>query len=183
MNRIIELLFEAKMLRQINRSGYAFLGNGRESVAEHTFMTAFICFVMARMEPDVDEGRMIGMALLHDLPEARTGDFNYVQKKYADIRENDAITDLINGISFGNNIQALLDEFNQRETKEAMLVNDADQLSFILELKHLKDVGARGPEKWLPVVVNRLKTPAGKKIAAGILKSNWDDWWLNGYAE
>ena len=106
-----------------------------------------------------------------------------VQKKYADIKENKAITDLIKGISFGNNMQNLMDEFNQGETKEAKLVYDADQLSFVLELKHLQDVGAKGPEKWLPIVVQRLKTSTGKKMAASILESSWDDWWLNGYSE
>ncbi len=183
MKRIADLLFEVKMLKEINRSGYAFLGSGRESVAEHSFMTAFICFMISRMEPSTDGEKMISMALLHDLPEARTGDFNYVQKKYVDVKENKAISDLINGLAFDNRIKDLMTEFNKGETIEAQLVRDADQLSFILELKQLQDTGARGPEKWLPVVVRRLKTGTGRKLADDILSASWDDWWLDGYTE
>jgi putative hydrolases of HD superfamily len=34
MENIVKLLFEAKMLNRIPRSGYQFLGAGKESVAE-----------------------------------------------------------------------------------------------------------------------------------------------------
>ena len=42
MQAIIELLFEARHLKKITRSGFGFLGVGHESVAEHTFHTTFI---------------------------------------------------------------------------------------------------------------------------------------------
>ena len=46
MKRIANLLFEAKMLKEIPRSGYHFLGSGRETVAEHSFMITFIALNM-----------------------------------------------------------------------------------------------------------------------------------------
>ncbi|THB81047.1 MAG: HD domain-containing protein [Desulfobacteraceae bacterium] len=183
MKTIIHLLFEAKMLKELNRSGYAFLGSGKESVAEHSFMTAFICYVMSQTETDINGEKLISMALLHDLAEARTGDFNYVQKQYSRVNETLAVSDLIKGLPFGNNIEDLIQEFNDGVSKEALLVKDADQISFILELKQLMDTGARGPEKWLPVVIERIQTPTGKKLAGTIMDTNWDDWWLNNYSE
>jgi putative hydrolase of HD superfamily len=36
MKNIANLLFEAKMLKEIPRSGFHFLGSGKESIAEHT---------------------------------------------------------------------------------------------------------------------------------------------------
>ena len=54
MKHIVNLLFEARILKDITRSGYAFLGSGRESIAEHSFMTAFICFAMAKSDHDID---------------------------------------------------------------------------------------------------------------------------------
>ncbi|MCP4694311.1 MAG: HD domain-containing protein, partial [Desulfobacterales bacterium] len=41
MKQIAKLLYEARMLKEIPRSGYGFLGAGKESVAEHTFITSF----------------------------------------------------------------------------------------------------------------------------------------------
>lgn len=77
---IVDLMYEAKILKEIPRSGYQFLGVGRESVAEHTFMTTFIANIMATLQPDADALKLLRMCLLHDLPEARTGDLNAVQK-------------------------------------------------------------------------------------------------------
>ena len=95
MKNIINLLFEARKLKDIPRSGYHFLEAGKETVAEHSFMTAFIAFVLARTHPDIDANRLVQMCLIHDLPEARTGDLNYVQKKYVSADENRALGDTV----------------------------------------------------------------------------------------
>lgn len=183
MKQIANLLFEVRILKDIIRSGYAFLGAGKESIAEHSFMTAFICFAMAKLDPDIDSEKLVTMALVHDLAEARTGDLNYVEKQYSSVDENKAISHLIKHISFGNDIKTLVDEFNSGETKEAKLANDADQISFILELKKISDIGTNGPEKWLPFVQKRLKTNVGRQIAQSIMNTRWDEWWVNDYSE
>lgn len=183
MKAIADLLFEAKILKDIPRAGFAFLGAGRESVAEHSFAAAFIGFVMSKLEPQADAYRLLAMCLLHDLAEARIGDLNYVQKKYVTADEKQAIEDATQNVSFGDEISGLIDEFNQQETIEARLAHDADQLAFILDLKSIADVGARSPEKWLPVVRNRLKTGLGANIADEISQRKWDAWWMDGYSE
>jgi len=183
MKRIADLFFEAKTLKELPRSGYHFLGSGRESVAEHSFMTGFICLVMSKTVPDIDREKLISMALIHDLPEARTGDLNYVQKHYVHAKEAKAVSDMATGLSFGDELQALMEEFNQGKTLEAKLANDADQLSFILELKKHKDTGAKSPEKWLPFVVERLKTDIGRDLASSIMETSWDNWWMKSYSE
>ena len=52
-----------------------------------------------------------------------------------------------------------------------------------LELKKQADIGAKGPEKWLPVILERLKTDTGKKIAQSIMATSWDEWWMKDYSE
>ena len=183
MTEIADLFFEVRMLKDLNRSGYAFLGAGRESIAEHSFTTAFICFTMSRMESGVDREKLMAMALVHDIPEARTGDHNYVNKQYNIVDEDKAVAHLTDGQAFGPDIRALIDEFNRGETLEAKLANDADQLSFILELKKLKDTGATSPEDWLPYVLGRLKTVTGKQMAKEIMDTRWDAWWTRDYSE
>lgn len=183
MKHLAALLFEAKILKNIPRAGFHFLGVGRESVAEHSFCAAFIAYVMARMEPQADALKLISMCLVHDLPEARTGDHNYVQKKYVTIDEARAVADATRNLPFGGEIAALIEEFNQRKTIEAQLAHDADQLAFLLDLKSVSDIGNNSPDQWLPVVQQRLKTDLGKALALEILSTRWDAWWMEDYEE
>ena len=183
MKTIADFLFEGKILKELPRAGYHFLGSGSENVAEHSFMTALIAFAISRIEPEVDKEKVISMALLHDLGEARTGDLNYVQQKYVAINEKKVLSDLTSDLTFGEDIAKLINEFNECKTREAKLANDADQLSFILELKKLQDTGAKSPEKWIAIVMKRLITDTGEKIAQSIISTDWDNWWLNNYSE
>ncbi|WP_300667698.1 HD domain-containing protein [Desulfoluna sp.] len=183
MEKIADFLFEAGMLKRIPRSGYQFLGGGKESVAEHSFMVTTLAFVLSRMDVEVDAGKLLAMCLLHDLPEARTGDLNYVQKKYCRADEGLAIADQARGLPFGGEYKALVEEFNACESREAMLAKDADQLAFVLDLRTLIDTGHKGADKWLKTVLQRLVTDTGRQLAEAILARSWDDWWLGGDSE
>ncbi|MFH0725948.1 MAG: HD domain-containing protein [Pseudomonadota bacterium] len=178
---IVDLLYEAKMLKGIPRSGYQFLGVGRESVAEHTFMTTFIANTMAMLQPDADALKLLRMCLLHDLPEARIGDLNAVQKKYVTADEPKAISELTRSLPFGNEISKLLAEFRSGQTLEAQLAHDADQLSLLIDLKSLQDIGHTSPAKWIRHVRERMITETGRKMAKGILETEWDQWWLKDF--
>jgi len=183
MQNIANLLFEAKMLKEIPRSGYHFLGAGKESVAEHSFMITFIAYAIAEMEPAADRLKLVTMCLVHDLPEARTGDLNYVQKKYVTSHERRAVEDSMRDIPFGSSIAELIREFNEGKTLEARLANDADQIAFILDLKALSDIGHRPPRKWLPIVLARVQTETGKQLCENIMQTAWDNWWMKNYVD
>ena len=188
MQSIVNLLFEAGMLKRTPRTGLQFLGTGRESVAEHAFRVTFIGYVLARMEKDVDEAKLIKMCLLHDLHEARTGDLNYMNKKYVKIDEKKAIKDLTKTLPFGDDISNSVEEFNSGKSKEALLANDADQLDLILMLKENKDLGNKYADEWISFALKRLKTDTAKELAQKILdtdSTHWwfedkSDWWING---
>jgi len=183
MKNIAALLFEANILKNIPRAGFHFLGAGKESVAEHSFCITFIAYVMAHLETEINSLRLITMCLVHDLPEARVGDHNYVQKKYVTIDEEQAVADAICNIPFGESLADLITEFNEQKTYESQLAYDADQLSFMLNLKSIADVGHKSPDQWLPVVQKRLKTKLGKRLADEIMSMKWDAWWMDGYNE
>ena len=179
MKNIANLLFEAKMLKDIPRSGYHFLGSGHESVAEHSFSATFIAFVMSKLEKKVDALKLISMCLVHDLAESRIGDLNAVQKNYVSTDETRALEDTAKNLPFGPSITQLIHEFNEGQSIEAQLAYDADQLALILELKCLSDIGYRPPNDWLPHVLKRLKTNIGHEIARQIMETKRDEWWLN----
>lgn len=183
MKEIADLLFEANILKEIPRSGYHFLGAGRESIAEHSFGITFIAYVMSQMEPEIDSLRLISMCLVHDLPEARIGDLNYVQKKYLTPDEGLALKDMADGLPFGAKLTELVNEFSSGESLEARLARDADQLALILELKALIDLGHPSPSKWLPAVLERLETDTGKALAENIMKTERDSWWQKTYQD
>lgn len=181
--RIINFFFELGMLKKTPRSGFQFLGSGSESVAEHSFRTAMIGFALARMDPGVDPYRVIRMCLVHDLPEARTGDRNYVNKRYVKVDETGAIADLADSLPFGDELKDLLKEYRDSETAEAKLVHDADQLDLIVELKEQNDLGNSYAAKWIHFARQRLNTPIAKQIAEQILTTDSTDWWFEGHDE
>lgn|SRR5574337_391346 len=188
MKNIANFLFEAGMLKRTPRSGFQFLGTGAESVAEHIFRTTYIGYALGKLAPGVDVDRTIKMCLFHDLPEARTGDLNYVNKKYVEADEKKAVDDLAQTLPFGGEIRELIGEFTEGKTEEARLARDADQLEMILALKEYKDLGNKYADEWLGFSLKRLQTEAGKQLAGAILKTDsslwWfsdkGDWWVNG---
>jgi putative hydrolase of HD superfamily len=181
-------LYEVGMLKKTPRTGYRFLGSGEESVAEHSFRTAVIGYVLASGVDRVDPHRVVLMCLMHDFHEARTDDHNYVYKRYVKVDERRAVGDMVKDLSFGSQIETLTNEFNAGETLEARLSKDADQLDLILTLKEQQDLGNPYAKEWLAFALKRLVTDSGKQLASEILgtdSTEWwfdreTDWWING---
>jgi putative hydrolase of HD superfamily len=188
MDNIADFLFEMGMLCKTPRSGYQFLGSGRESVAEHVLRTVYTGYALCKLNPSLNELRVLKMCVLHDLPEARTGDMNYVNKKYVRVDEAKAVRELTESLSFGEDIRQAIDEFNAKETPESRIARDADQIALILQLKEYGDLGNKYSEEWIEYALKRLCTEEGKKLAACIIQtdsSRWwfkekNDWWING---
>ncbi|MGB8646709.1 MAG: HD domain-containing protein [Anaerolineae bacterium] len=180
MTQNAQYLFEVGMLNQIPRSGFAFLGSGRQSIAEHSFRATHIAWLLARLagEP-VDLARLLQLILFHDLPEARTGDFNYVNHKYDSVNEVKLYADLTRELPFGAEVVALVQEFEARATPEARLANDADQLELLLMLKEQQDLGNPRAADWVPSALARLKTNAGRTLAEEILTTPSEAWWFS----
>ena len=190
MENIADFLFEVGMLCKTPRSGCQFLGSGRESVAEHVLRTVFIGYALCKLNPSLEELRVLKMCVFHDLPKARTGDMNYVNKKYVQVDETKAVKELTEGLFFGDDIRKSIEEFNAKETKESLIARDADQIALILQLKEYGDLGNKYSEEWIKYALQRLCTDEGKKLAARIIQtdsSHWwfkekSDWWINGNA-
>jgi putative hydrolase of HD superfamily len=179
MKRTVEFLFEAGMLKKTPRTGFQFLGSGAESVADHSFRTTLLGYVLATMENGADVDKTVRMCLFHDLPEARTGDHNYVNKKYVAVNEEKAILDQTRDLPFGKDIVNLTHEFNAANTLEARIAKDADQLDLILELKVQLDSGNPNAKEWLTYALKRLCTDSGKALGREIMASKSDAWWFD----
>jgi putative hydrolase of HD superfamily len=180
---IVNFLFEVGMLKRTPRSGWQFLGSGSESVAEHAFRTAMIAFALARLDGTVDADRVLRLAIVHDLPEARTGDLNYMNQKYVKADEAMAAEHMAEGLPFGDELLDLLAEYRDQKTPEAILTRDADNLEMLLELKEHQDTGNPQSRDWIPHAVDRLRTEAARELARSILECNCADWWFDRSSE
>ncbi len=179
MKNLANFLFEVGMLKRTPRTGFQFLGSGAESVAEHIFRTAIIGYTLAKMDGTVDTGRVTELCLFHDIPEARTGDMNYVNKKYVKVDEDAAVDDLARTLPFGDDYRSIHREFADRETPESKIAHDADQLEMILALKEYHDLGNRNAEEWLPAAKQRLKTEVAQELADTIWTTDSTHWWFD----
>jgi len=179
MKALINFLFEVGMLKKTPRTGYQFLGSGQESVAEHSFRTAIIGYMLSLREPGADSQKATLMCLFHDLHEARTGDHNYVNKRYVRVEEERAVKDLAKGLPSGDQIVSLTREFNAGESLEARISKDADQLDLIFELKEQQDLGNKYAVQWLSYAVKRLHTESAKEMALKIQNTDSTDWWFD----
>jgi putative hydrolase of HD superfamily len=179
MKDLANFFFEVGMLKRTPRTGFQFLGSGAESVAEHSFRTAIIGFTLARMDGRADVGRVLQLCLFHDVPEARLGDLNYVNKKYVTTDEPRAVADLAATLPFGDEYQATLAEFAARESREAQPAHDADQLEMILALKEYKDLGNRYADEWYPFSLRRLQTDLARELAEAIWSTDSTRWWFD----
>ncbi len=178
MKDIVNFLFEAGMLQKTPRSGFQFLGSGCESVAEHVLRTIFIGYTLCKLEPEVSESRVLKLCLVHDLPEARTGDMNYVNKKYVAVDEKKAVNELTDTLSFGKDIKQAIEEFNEKKTRESIIAHDADQLALILQLKEYSDLGNKYGKEWIDFAIKRLCTDTAKKLAETITETDSSEWWF-----
>lgn len=179
MSRLADFLFEAGMLRKTPRTGYQFLGSGSENVAEHSFRTALIGYVLADMA-GVNPERTAILCLIHDFHEARTGDFNYVNSIYNSSKQRLAMQHALKGTGLTQKLLPLWDEQEKEESPEARLAADADQLDLILNLVEERDLGNPYAAEWLESALQRLHTDAGQRLGEEIARSNHCDWWFKG---
>lgn len=134
-SRAIDLLLEANALEEVARQGWVMSGvAGPEDVAAHTAGVGVAALLVAdRAGEPVDRGRMLTMALLHDLGESRTGDVPLVAKTPEDDdREAAAAAAMVAGLPAL--YREALDEFRAQETLEARIVKAADKLQMMAKV-------------------------------------------------
>lgn len=175
---IANFLFEVGMLSKTPRSGFHFLGTGEQSVAEHINRTSFIGYALAQMEPGIDVLKVLKMCLFHDISETRISDLNHVHQRYVERKEHSAVKDISDSIPFGSDMFDTLNEYEKRESREAILVKDADTLEWLIALKEQVDTGNTRAMDWMMDGMKRLKTENGKLLADAIMNTNSNDWWF-----
>jgi putative hydrolase of HD superfamily len=181
--RDIDFLYEIGSLRNVPRGWRQHLGFDVASDLEHSYRIVWLALLISRMEKQGDENTIIKMALVHDVAETRTSDHSYVQKVYVTADEARAADDMFKGTIFGD-LRETLRKYEMRDTIEAKIVKDADNLDIDLELKEIEEMGSKLPLKWEPenrrmVRDKKLYTESAKKIWDEIQKSDPSSWHRN----
>lgn len=152
-NQTIEFLTELMRLKALPRTGWLLRGvrNG-ESIADHVFGVAWIAMLLADRAAarglPVNVEKVLRLALLHDLSEARTGDLPSTIKPYFlgdTLKQADeqATADILQPLGeTGANYLALWHEYEQRSSLEARLVKAADKLDLLLQAREYEKGGA-----------------------------------------
>ncbi len=181
IERDLELLYEIGCLRFIDRTWKQFLGKNAANLSEHTLRVSYLSMMIANKEGITDIGKVLKMALVHDLSESRTGDANYLQSQFVTRQENKAIKETLKDTIL-EELKDLWEECEARETIEARIVRDADILDQDLELKEWASMGHDGNKVWRETRIQafkKLSTNYAKELWQAIQDSNPHDWHLH----
>jgi len=155
----VSLLAEVMRLKAVMRTGWLLRGvRNVESIADHTFGVAWAAMWLADQARargmQVDVERVLRMALLHDLTEARTGDlpstikayFDSATLKAADGRAARAMLEPLGEL--GGQYLELWHDYEARASLEARIVKAADKIDLLLQASEYEQGGARGLEEF-----------------------------------
>ena len=183
MKRDLQLLYELGTLRFVKRAWVQVLSPEMANLTEHHFRVVWLALVIAQHEKVKNLEKVMLMALLHDIPESRTGDVHYISRQYTTRNEKLAITDMLKDTSL-KKFQKVWQEYETRKTIEAKIVKDADNLDVDMELREqefkgnkLKSLLAKGRRD---VISKNFYTKTGKELWKLIQNSNPHDWHLLG---
>lgn len=140
LDTLITSLRYGNRLKRTARTGWVQRGVANaEDVAAHSYGVAFTALILAEvLDEDLDMGRMLSMALLHDLPESLTSDIPTPSWRYlppgSKAKVEDAtMIEIFGQTNYGGNMLELWQEFQAAQTLEAQIVYDADKLDMFLQ--------------------------------------------------
>lgn len=160
--------YELGLLKRIRRAGWWHAGvRDPESVAEHSMRVAQLA-VMIAAEEGADPVRASFLALWHDSQETRTGDLPHTATHYLTKPDPRQITaDQTEKLPERSRevIRAAVDEYESRQTAEALCARDADKLEMLLQAIEYRDIGVQRVDGWIDSARKSFKTETAQRIA------------------
>jgi len=151
LKKLVEFFHLAEKLKLEKRQGWLDRGvKDCESVADHSFRLALMALVFAERR-GLDVGKVVKMAVIHDLPEAICGDVasrikeedQVVSNKEKQERELKALGEMLGFLEEGlaEEIRKLWHEFEFKKSREARLVYELDRLEAIFQAREYESRG------------------------------------------
>ena len=175
LQNLIRFLEITGILKRTQRTGWVEVGVYQpESVADHTFRTAFLCMLYADME-SLDPLKLLRMALIHDLPEAIIGDLMPSQKT-AETKENEetAIRQIVSLLPKmqRENYLAVWNEYREGKTKEAKAVRQLEKIEMALQAKEYEKFGSasKSLERFIKSAKDATALPELRRLLSCVLE-------------
>ncbi len=185
MNKVLflnlaKLVYEFGQLRRVPHEGFKLLGiKLPHSVAEHSLRAAQIAYILAVLEGHENPEKICSMVVFHDLTETRLGDLHKVARRYISQANHElAIQEQTQDLeAAGAGIRALWMEVEQKETRDAIIAKDADNLEMAFSAKEQLEQGHKDAQDWIDNVEKALQTKSAKALFRSMLKVSATDWW------
>ncbi len=183
---IAGFLYEVGTMRKLPRMHRQTLltDDMSDNIATHSYRVAMIGWFLAKQE-GADLNKVTMMCLLHDMGEVRTGDHNWIHKRYVKIFDEQIVKEQLGTLPF-KELEEFAQEYEKRDSKEAMIAKDADIIDQILLLREYEWQGNEEAKKWLYKGdtkggkgnhISRLKFQSSKDLAKEIYKQDPSAWW------
>jgi putative hydrolases of HD superfamily len=177
---LTNFLYEMGLLKRYKRTGWLVAGvDNPESIAEHSFRTAIIGYLLALME-GADPHRTATLCLFHDSQESRIGDVPLVGKSYVVTAPNPQVTtDQVAGLpaELGRAVRGLVDEYEARESLEARLAKDADKLECLIQAREYQAQGHQDVPPWIETSAAALQSSSARQLAKACQQVAPSQWW------
>lgn len=179
---MVNLVYEAAVVKRLKRTGWQIMGDNEEGVGEHTFMTCVIAYLLAKQintNPERQEKpnmeTVMLMSVFHDFHEARTGELDKIAKLYTMRDEGKANQHIFSGVD--DELLATLEAYEEKQSIEARVVYEANVIAFSVEVKLLLEKGNVHAADWLKSNDSRLRLPESIALAEKLAASDSHVWW------
>ena len=175
LHNLVKFLEIAGRLKRTPRAGWVEVGIRQpESVADHTFRTSILCMLYADME-DLDQPKLLRMALIHDLPEAITGDLTPSKKTPESKEKEDAtINQILNLLpkKQREKYMTVWNEYQKGKTKEAKAVRQLEKLEMALQAKEYEKAKSTSQslERFIKSAEENIAWPELRRLLSCILE-------------
>lgn len=147
------------MLKNLPRTGWRFQGiKDGESVADHCYRVSLLSMILADLLTThgvrLDAEKVMRMALLHEVAEARIGDvpfpaLEYIPEYVKERGEDKAVRSMFEDFGVvGEKYIEIWEEFEDNTSIEGQLVRAADKLELMIQAYEYEKIGYRSLDKF-----------------------------------
>ena len=165
--RLRARLIGAMALKALPRAGWVRAGvPAPESVAAHSWGVSFLVLILC--PPDLDRGRALAIATLHDLAEVRAGDItphDKVPPAEKTRRETEAMRATLTVEPDAEALYALWREYEDASSPEGRLVKALDKLDMALQAAAYEASDDLDLTEFIDSALSRLDDPLLRSLA------------------
>ncbi len=162
------LLNYSTIIKHLERQGWKRKNiKNPETVASHSWHMAILALYLSKdYEKEYDFNKVINLCICHDLAESIIGDITPNDDLYKNKKEieKEAMKKIKKECNF-DKVYDLFIEYEEKNTKEAKLANDLDQIDmYIQSLDYENKHKDKDLSEFRNSALNKLLTPLGRKI-------------------